>query len=83
MRTHSQAPINQDPCACLLGHWFPRQAVYLSCDARICVCVCVCMCVCVCVCVLRAESKGKTSRKSTGVTQPKRAGEHPLGCAQG
>ena len=50
MRTHSQAPINQDPCACLLGHWFPRQAVYLSCPGR-CVCVCVCVCVWVCVCV--------------------------------
>ena len=45
MRTHSQAPINQDPCACLLGHWFPRQAVYLSCPGRVCVCVCVCVCV--------------------------------------
>ena len=39
MRTHSQAPINQDPCACLLGHWFPRQAVYLSCPGLVCVCV--------------------------------------------
>jgi hypothetical protein len=38
MRTHSQAPINQDPCACLLGHWFPHQAVYLSCPG-LCVCV--------------------------------------------
>ena len=44
MRTHSQAPINQDPCACLLGHWFPRQAVYLSYPGR-CVCVGVC-CLC-------------------------------------
>ena len=38
MRTHSQAPINHDPCACLLEHWFPRQAVYLSCPG-LCVCV--------------------------------------------
>ena len=66
MRTHSQAPINQDPCACLLGHWFPRQAVYLSCPG-LCVCVCMCVCMCMCVCVVMAESMGRTSRHPKGV----------------
>ena len=70
MRTHSQAPINQDPCACLLGHWFPRQAVYLSCPGRVCVSVCVCVCVrvCVFVCLFDRVSRSRWSSHDAHVS---------------